>query len=77
MQDGRTSPMFLQILVAIASDAIEAGCMPPIALAAASDTIHPVAIKIRIHQSEPPCSRQCLASKKFMMKPLWGSGSHF
>ena len=42
--------MFLQILVAVASDAIEAVCMPPIALAAASDTIRPVAIKIRIHQ---------------------------
>jgi len=28
--------MFLQILVAVASDAIEAGCMPPIALAAVS-----------------------------------------
>ena len=31
--------MFPQIIVAVASDAIEAGCMPPIALAAASDTI--------------------------------------
>jgi len=29
VQDGRTSRIFLQILVAVASDAIEAGCMPP------------------------------------------------
>jgi len=41
--------MFSQIAWAVASDAIEAVCMPPIAIAAASDTIRPVAVKIRIH----------------------------
>jgi hypothetical protein len=42
--------MFLQILVAVASDAIEAVYMPPIALAVASYTTRPVAVEIRIHQ---------------------------
>jgi len=32
VQDGRISPMFLQILVAVASDAIEAVCMPRLLL---------------------------------------------
>jgi len=41
--------MFLQILVAVASDPIEAVCMPPIALAVAPDAVRPAAVKIRIH----------------------------
>jgi len=49
VQDGKTSRKFLQIAVAVASDAIEAVYMPPIALAVASDTVRPVAVKIRIH----------------------------
>ena len=44
------SRMFPQIAMAVASDAIEAVYMPPIALAAVSDTIRPVAVKIRIRQ---------------------------
>jgi len=36
--------------MAVASHAIEAVCMPPIALAVASDAVRPVAVKFRIHQ---------------------------
>ena len=63
----------LQIAMAVASDAIEAVCMPPIALAAASDTIRPVAIKIRTHQVRASMLKTIYGFKNFMMKPLWGN----
>ena len=36
--------------MALASDAIEAACIPQTAIAVAYDTVRPVAVEIRIHQ---------------------------
>jgi len=49
VQGARTSRMFPHIAMAVASDAIEAVRMPPIALAATPDAIRPVAVKFRVH----------------------------
>ena len=49
VQGGMISRMFPQFAMVVASDAIEAVRMPPIALAATPDAIRPVAVKFRVH----------------------------
>jgi len=50
VQGGMISRMFPQFAMVVASDAIEAVRMPPIALDAAPDAVRPVAVKFRVHQ---------------------------
>ena len=50
--------------MAVASDAIEAVCVSPIALAAASYTIRPVAVKIRFHQVQATMLKTMIGCKK-------------